>query len=68
TINNLMWDNFLKPRLMEKSLDIPFLLIILSLIFWPWVLGSVGTILAVPLTMVVRNLYYRDITAFERGE
>ncbi len=62
TINNLLWDNVLKPRFMEKTLDIPFLLIILSLIFWSWVLGSVGTILAVPLTMVVRNLYYRDIT------
>ena len=62
TINNLLWDNVLKPRFMVKVLDIPFLLIILSIIFWSWVLGSVGTILAVPLTMVVRNLYYRDIT------
>ncbi|HPW69654.1 MAG: AI-2E family transporter [Deltaproteobacteria bacterium] len=62
TINNLLWDNVLKPRFMEKTLDLPFLFIILSLIFWSWVLGSVGTILAVPLTMVVRNLYYRDIT------
>lgn len=67
TINNLVWDNVLKPRFMEKSLDIPFLLIILSLIFWPWVLGSVGAILAVPLTMVVRNLYYRDITTYAQG-
>ncbi|HRV35692.1 MAG TPA: AI-2E family transporter [Desulfomonilia bacterium] len=62
TINNLLWDNVLKPRFMVKVLDIPFLLIILSIIFWSWVLGSLGTILAVPLTMVVRNLYYRDIT------
>ncbi len=62
TVNNLLWDNVLKPRFMEKTLDVPFLIIILSLIFWSWVLGSVGTILALPLTMVVRNLYYRDIT------
>lgn len=68
TINNFVWDNILKPRFMEKSLDIPFLLIILSLIFWSWVLGSVGTILAVPLTMVVRNLYYRDITVYSREQ
>lgn len=67
TINNLLWDNVLKPRFMEKTLDIPFLLIILSLIFWSWVLGSVGAILAVPLTMVVRNLYYREIPGPAKG-
>lgn len=58
SINNLVWDNILKPGFMEKSLNIPFWVTILSVIFWSWVLGSVGTIVAVPLTMVVRNLYY----------
>ncbi len=58
SINNLVWDNILKPGFMEKSLNIPFWVTILSVIFWSWVLGSVGTIVALPLTMVVRNLYY----------
>ncbi len=58
SINNFAWDNILKPRFMERSLHIPFLVTTLSVVFWSWVLGSVGTILAVPLTMVVRNLYY----------
>ncbi|HOI08391.1 MAG TPA: AI-2E family transporter [Deltaproteobacteria bacterium] len=58
SINNFVWDNILKPRYMGRSLNIPFLLIILSVIFWSWVLGSVGTIVAVPLTMAIRSLYY----------
>jgi hypothetical protein len=30
--------------------------IILSLLFWSWVLGSIGAILAIPLTLAIKNL------------
>lgn len=59
---NFIGDNIIKPRFMKKGLDISILAIVLSLLFWSWVLGSIGTILAVPLTLTVRNLivYYME--------
>ena len=53
---NFIFDNIVKPKFMKKGLDISFLLIILGLIFWSWVLGPVGAILAVPLTLMAKNL------------
>ncbi len=48
-------DNIIKPKYMKKGLDISFLMVIVSLIFWSWVLGAVGAILAVPLTLTVKK-------------
>jgi predicted PurR-regulated permease PerM len=56
SVINFIFDNVVKPKFMKKGLDIPFLLIILGLIFWSWVLGPVGAILAVPLTLIAKNL------------
>lgn len=53
-INNLV-DNVLKPKLMKQGLDISILLIFLSLMFWSWVLGPIGAILAIPLTLFVKR-------------
>jgi AI-2 transport protein TqsA len=53
---NFVGDNIIKPRFMKKGLDISILTIILSLLFWNWVLGSVGAILAIPLTLAIKNL------------
>ncbi|HUI65951.1 MAG TPA: AI-2E family transporter [Bacteroidota bacterium] len=43
------------PRLMAKGLELKFLHIVASLLFWTWVLGAPGAILAVPLTVVVKK-------------
>lgn len=53
---NFVGDNIIKPRFMKKGLDISILTIILSLLFWSWVLGSVGAILAIPMTLAIKNL------------
>ena len=53
---NFIGDNIIKPRFMKKGLDISILTIILSLLVWSWVLGSVGAILAIPLTLAIKNL------------
>jgi predicted PurR-regulated permease PerM len=50
-------ENIIKPRFMKKGLEISLLLIILSLIIWTWALGPMGTILGVPLTMVLYRMY-----------
>jgi len=43
--------NVLETRMMGKELGISTLAVLLSLLFWGWVLGTVGVFLAVPLTM-----------------
>jgi AI-2 transport protein TqsA len=53
-INNLV-DNVLKPKLMRQGLDISILVIFLSLLFWNWVLGPSGAILAIPLTLLIKR-------------
>jgi len=61
-------DDIIKPKFTKKGLDISILFIILSLIFWSWVLGSVGAILAVPLTLTAKNLLlqYYERASHER--
>jgi predicted PurR-regulated permease PerM len=49
-------DNVIKPRTMKARLDISPLLTILSVMFWGWVLGGPGVVLAVPLTITLQKL------------
>jgi len=52
-INNVI-ENFVSPRFVGEELGISALFIFLSLIFWTWVLGAAGALLAVPLTVFVK--------------
>jgi predicted PurR-regulated permease PerM len=51
---NLLVGNVLEPRMMGRKLGLSPVVVLLSLIFWNWVLGPVGMLLSVPLTSVVR--------------
>ncbi len=46
--------NVVEPRVMGRSLDLSPLVVILSLIFWGFLWGIVGMILAVPITATVK--------------
>lgn len=65
TVINLLVDNVIKPRLMKDRLNVSPLLVLVSLLFWTWVLGPLGAILAVPITITVRRVYGR---AAQRAE
>ena len=53
-LTNLIMGNAVEPRLMGHKLGLSALVIFISLVFWGWVLGPVGMLLSVPLTMVVK--------------
>jgi AI-2 transport protein TqsA len=53
---NFVVDNVIKPRFVGQSLDLSPVVVLLSLIFWGWMLGLSGALLAVPLTMAMKFL------------
>jgi AI-2 transport protein TqsA len=51
---NVGVSNAIEPRIMGQQLGLRFVVIFASLIVWGWILGPVGMLLAVPLTMTLR--------------
>jgi AI-2 transport protein TqsA len=53
---NVLIGDVLKPRFMQKGFELSIVAIFAALVFWNWMLGPVGMLLAVPLTVTFRRL------------
>ncbi len=54
---NFLVDNVVKPRFIEKGVNISVLQTFLALILWGWVLGPIGAILAVPMAIILQAVF-----------
>ena len=52
-----LFGNVIEPRLMASSLNLSALLVLVSLIFWGWLWGIWGMVLAVPLTATIKIVF-----------
>ncbi|MFQ6081993.1 MAG: AI-2E family transporter [Candidatus Aminicenantia bacterium] len=50
----MVMGNVVEPRVLGESLDLSPLVVIISLIFWGWLWGIVGMLLAVPIMATVK--------------
>ncbi|HJL16509.1 MAG TPA: AI-2E family transporter [Sandaracinaceae bacterium LLY-WYZ-13_1] len=53
---NFTLGNFVEPRIMGRALGLSPLVVFLSMVFWGWLWGPIGALVAVPLTMVIKIL------------
>ena len=56
-VMNFIVDNIIKPRFVGGRLDLSPLVVVLSLLFWGWLLGPMGALAAVPLSIGLRFLF-----------
>ena len=53
---NVLAEYILFPHMAGRGLDLSPAVVFISLIFWGWILGAFGVLLAVPLTLTVRMI------------
>jgi predicted PurR-regulated permease PerM len=54
---NFIVDNIVKPRFVGERVDLAPLVVVISLLFWGWLLGPIGALAAVPLSIGARFLF-----------
>lgn len=57
---NLLIGNVIEPRVMGRAMGLSPLIVLLSVALWGWVLGPVGALLSVPLTIIVKLVLERS--------
>ncbi|HSL88433.1 MAG TPA: AI-2E family transporter [Ignavibacteriaceae bacterium] len=57
---NIIVGNILEPKLMGRRLNLSTLVVFVSMIFWGSLLGIIGAILSIPLTMTLKFAFERN--------
>lgn len=56
TLLNFVVQTLIQPRFVGDSVGLSMTVTFIALLFWGWVLGAVGALLAIPLTLAVKAL------------
>jgi predicted PurR-regulated permease PerM len=68
-IINFLETNVFQPLIVHKTVGIPMLLVIISLIAWIELIGWTGAIIAIPFAVVILEIIYdREKTIIEAGK
>ncbi|MGW4488553.1 AI-2E family transporter [Amycolatopsis sp. NPDC004368] len=54
---NFVVQSLIQPRFVAGSVGLSTLVTVLALVFWAWLLGPLGAILAVPATLLIKALF-----------
>ena len=55
-VMNGIAENFVKPKFMSRGLNLSPFVVFVSVVFWSAVLGPLGAIFSIPMTLIVRDL------------
>ncbi|MCD4774324.1 MAG: AI-2E family transporter [Bacteroidales bacterium] len=54
SVINFIVGQIIEPKFFSREMNLSTLVVFLSLVFWGWILGDIGMLLAVPITMAAK--------------